>query len=135
MRTEAVLIFTWVGSASDHRNGGGFPLVSMETIDRASATPSNKARPVGLFLELLCSFYLGKSSHLRFYHCRLVWQRKGRAVQRDQAGTWEPGLWSQPAPPDGSPPEQPACRPGVPGVVWGAHGLGSKLPGAGGGES
>lgn len=37
MCTEA-FISTWVGSASDHRNGRGCPSVSMETLGRASAT-------------------------------------------------------------------------------------------------
>ena len=41
-------------------------MVSMETVGRASATPSHKARLAGLFLQLLYCFYPGRWSHLHF---------------------------------------------------------------------
>lgn len=84
MCSEAAFIFTWVGSASDHRNAGGFAFVSMETLGRAAATPSNKARLVGLFLELFCCFYPGRLSHLHCYHYLPVWERSWGEGQRGQ---------------------------------------------------
>lgn len=150
MCTE-VFISTWVGLVSNHTNGKDFPLVSIETFGRASTTQSNKARLVGLCLELFHCFYPGRGPQLRFITAFLwgggegqfrgagagaqgrecwqkasIWRSPLVSISKSQVVSVT-GAWALvPACPSSRatcrlPPEQPACCTGVPGVLWGTQ--------------